>query len=118
MYNQLVRPRARGTVRLASTDPRVDPIVDPNYLGNPIDLETIVYGIKNMITRISTVGPFAKATQRISTAIPGCRKCPNDPNCDSYLRCLVRRMAQAVYRHGLNFFLFILFCFFNKFYGK
>ena len=101
MYNQMVRPRARGSVRLASTDPNVSPIVDPNYLGDPYDMEVIVSGIRNMITRISRVGPFATSARFIDTTVPGCRKCSNDPYCDSYLRCLVRQTAQAVYRQGL-----------------
>ncbi|CAG2161788.1 unnamed protein product [Oppiella nova] len=99
MYNQMVRPRARGTVRLASRDPNVDPIVDPNYLGDPYDMDSTVNGIRNMITRISTVGPFAAQTRRITTTVPGCRKCGYDDECDEYLRCLVRQTAQAVYRH-------------------
>ena len=98
----MVRPRARGTVRLASRDPNVDPIVDPNYLGDPYDMDSTVNGIRNMITRISTVGPFAAQTRRITTTVPGCRKCGYDDECDEYLRCLVRQTAQAVYRHGLH----------------
>ncbi|XP_054169354.1 L-sorbose 1-dehydrogenase-like [Oppia nitens] len=99
MYNQLVRPRARGTVRLSSSDPNAMPLVNPNYLGDPYDMEAMVSGVRNMITRISTTGPFGQQTRRISTTIPGCIKCGNDETCDSYLRCLVRQTAQAVYRH-------------------
>ncbi|CAG2117754.1 unnamed protein product, partial [Medioppia subpectinata] len=99
MYNQMVRPRARGTVRLASSDPNALPIVDPNYLGDSYDMDSTVNGIRNMITRISTVGPFAAQTRRITTTVPGCVKCAGDDTCDSYLRCLVRQTAQAVYRH-------------------
>ena len=41
-----LRPRARGTVRLASADPRARPIVDPNFLGHPDDLATSVEGVR------------------------------------------------------------------------
>lgn len=41
-----LRPRARGSVRLASRDPRVLPVVDPNFLGDPYDLKTSVEGLR------------------------------------------------------------------------
>lgn len=41
-----VRPRARGTVRLRSSDPADRPLVDPNFLGHPEDLKTSVEGVK------------------------------------------------------------------------
>ncbi|RYG90273.1 alanine-phosphoribitol ligase [Loktanella sp. IMCC34160] len=41
-----LRPKARGTVRLRSSDPTALPIVDPNFLGHPDDLKTSVEGVK------------------------------------------------------------------------
>jgi len=41
-----LRPKARGTVRLRSSDPEALPIVDPNFLGHPDDLKTSVEGVK------------------------------------------------------------------------
>lgn len=38
----LVRPLSRGTVRLASADPETAPLVDPNVLAEPYDLEALV----------------------------------------------------------------------------
>ncbi len=43
-YN--MRPRARGTVRLASDDPAERPRVDPNFLGHPDDLARSVEGVR------------------------------------------------------------------------
>jgi choline dehydrogenase len=42
----VVRPRSRGTIRLASTDPAVPPLVDPNYLGDRSDLDRLVQGFR------------------------------------------------------------------------
>jgi choline dehydrogenase len=36
----VARPQSRGSVRLASSDPSVPPIVDPNYLGEEADWKT------------------------------------------------------------------------------
>ena len=42
------RPRSRGTVRLASADPVVYPLIDPNYLSDPGDVDELVQGVKAM----------------------------------------------------------------------
>jgi choline dehydrogenase-like flavoprotein len=38
----VLRPRARGSVRLVSPDPQVAPLIDPNFLGHPDDVATLV----------------------------------------------------------------------------
>jgi choline dehydrogenase len=38
----VVRPQSRGTVRLASSDPFADPLIDPNYLADGSDLRRMV----------------------------------------------------------------------------
>ena len=42
----LLRPRSRGTVKLASRDPLVDPLIDPNYLSDGQDLKDGINGFK------------------------------------------------------------------------
>lgn len=41
-----LRPKARGTVRLASGDAARPPLIDPDFMGHPDDLETTVRGLK------------------------------------------------------------------------
>jgi len=41
----LMRPHSRGTVRLASADPRTPPLIDPQYLSDPRDVEVLVEGL-------------------------------------------------------------------------
>lgn len=38
MAPTMVRPKSRGSLTLASADPRVAPVIDPNYLTDPSDL--------------------------------------------------------------------------------
>ncbi len=40
----LLRPKARGEVRLASADPQADPLIDPRFLDNDEDMATIMKG--------------------------------------------------------------------------
>jgi len=42
----LVKPRSRGTVRLASADPSLPALIDPNYLDDPHDRDVLVEGIR------------------------------------------------------------------------
>jgi len=41
-----LRPRARGSVKLRSANPADNPIVDPNFLGDPYDLKTSTEGVR------------------------------------------------------------------------
>jgi len=41
----LTKPKSRGTVRLTSADPLAPIAVDPNYLGDPADLEAYIAGV-------------------------------------------------------------------------
>jgi choline dehydrogenase len=40
----LIYPKSRGTLRLASADPTAAPLIDPQYLSDPADLETLGEG--------------------------------------------------------------------------
>ena len=44
----LLRPKSRGSVRLASKDPMAPPAIDPNFFGDPEDLERLLRGFKLM----------------------------------------------------------------------
>ncbi len=44
----LLRPKSRGSVRLASADPNAAPLIDPNFLAEGDDLERLVRGFKAM----------------------------------------------------------------------
>ncbi|MBI2740644.1 MAG: GMC family oxidoreductase N-terminal domain-containing protein [Rhodospirillales bacterium] len=41
----LMRPLSRGSVRLASADPMAPALIDPNYLSDPSDLESLVRAV-------------------------------------------------------------------------
>ncbi|WP_435256853.1 GMC family oxidoreductase [Thioclava sp. FR2] len=58
-----LRPRSRGTVRLASADPLAAPLIDPNYWADPHDREMSIRGLKlaQEIMRQDALKPFVKA---------------------------------------------------------
>lgn len=45
LNSALMRPRSRGTVRLASNDPKAMPLIDPNYWSDPHDLDMSLKGL-------------------------------------------------------------------------
>jgi choline dehydrogenase len=58
-----LRPRSRGTVRLASADPSRAPLIDPNYCADPRDREMSIRGLKltQEILAQEPLKPFIKA---------------------------------------------------------
>ncbi|MBI1172503.1 alanine-phosphoribitol ligase [bacterium] len=46
LNSALLRPRSRGTVRLASADPKAAPLIDPNYWADPYDRDMSIRGLK------------------------------------------------------------------------
>lgn len=44
MITELFSPRSKGTVTLKSTDPSDNPIIDCNYLSDPLDLLVLTEG--------------------------------------------------------------------------
>ena len=46
MITELFSPRSKGTVTLKSTDPLENPIVDCNYLSDPLDVLVLSEGVR------------------------------------------------------------------------
>ena len=46
LYTNLLRPKSRGGVRLASPDPDKAPLIDPNYLSDPEDRRMAIAGLR------------------------------------------------------------------------
>jgi choline dehydrogenase len=53
-----MRPRSRGSVKLASSDPLAPALIDPNYLAEPVDLDVLVQGVK-LAREIGAAAAFA-----------------------------------------------------------
>jgi choline dehydrogenase-like flavoprotein len=44
----VLRPKSRGSVRLASSDPLAPPLIDPNFLGEREDVDLLIQGFRLM----------------------------------------------------------------------
>jgi choline dehydrogenase len=85
----LVAVRSRGHVRLASSDPRHKPVIDPCYLSDGADIEPLVAGIQ-MAREFASVRPMSKICR--SELAPG-----NDARSDAEIRDFIRQNLTTLY---------------------
>ncbi|MGX7951393.1 GMC family oxidoreductase [Tsuneonella sp. HG249] len=84
----VLRPESRGTVRLANSDPRAAPIIDPNFLAEERDMAVLRAGV-----RLSHRIAEAPALQEFDPK----DRYPIDINDDAQLDELIRNRADTVY---------------------
>lgn len=63
LNSAFLRPRSRGTVRLASSDPMAAPLIDPNYWEDPYDRAMSIKGLRmaREIMAQEALKPFVRA---------------------------------------------------------
>jgi choline dehydrogenase-like flavoprotein len=84
----LLRPKSRGSVKLRSSNPDDAPLIDPNFFGEPEDLEVLVKGFK--LTRQIMDAP-ALAARRHAELFSA------DARTDEQIRQLLRERSDSVY---------------------
>ena len=91
----LLRPRSRGTVRLASGDPDDAPLIDPRFLTDRHDIDTLVEGMK-FSASLENTGTFRRHG---ITVIPAERyHCKDfEPFSDGYFECAITHYTNTVY---------------------
>src|ERR1700732_4805726 len=84
----VLRPKSRGSVWLQSADPLAPPAIDPNFLGEDSDLETMVAGFK--MTKRLLDAPALKALQTSDVFTEGVES-------DADIRKVLRERVDTVY---------------------
>jgi choline dehydrogenase-like flavoprotein len=88
VYVCVLRPKSRGTVRLAGADIRSAPLIDPQFLSDPDDMETLVRGT-TLVRRILHARPMMPfAGQAVHDG---------DDTQDAELRAVIRARADTIY---------------------
>ena len=85
----LLRPRSRGSVKLASKDPMAAPLIDPNFLGERDDLDRMVSGFKltrAILAQPALAGLGGKATANWAQA-----------STDTQIETFIRDHADTIY---------------------
>jgi choline dehydrogenase-like flavoprotein len=84
----MLRPNSRGSVALAGPDPLLAPRIDPNFLGDDADLETMVGGFKT--TRRLMEAPALRALQKKDMFTSNVKT-------DDDIRAILRARVDTVY---------------------
>jgi len=88
IHSSIMRPKSRGAVKLADSDPRSAPLIDPNYLSHPDDIKVMLQGLKKAL-QIMQSSAF--------DAIRGDMVYPLDINNDEQLIEFIRQTADTEY---------------------
>jgi choline dehydrogenase-like flavoprotein len=85
----LLRPKSRGTLRLASRDPQVAPLIDPAFLQDPDDMARLVRGFKLMRSLLQqpALARFGGSESRASA----------DAQSDAQIEQFIRGHADTIY---------------------
>jgi len=92
----LLHPQNEGEIRLQSKDPLVPPLIDPRYLQNDADVETLFRGLKIMIDAALTTKPLQQYGAALAeNPMPGC----DDKKLysDDYWRCVATNRVFTLY---------------------
>ncbi|TKV80749.1 glucose-methanol-choline oxidoreductase [Bradyrhizobium elkanii] len=84
----LLRPKSRGSVALTGSEPMQAPLIDPNFLGEEDDLESMVAGYKT--TRRLMEAPALRALQQKDVFTSNVRT-------DDDIRSILRERVDTVY---------------------
>jgi choline dehydrogenase-like flavoprotein len=87
-----LRPKSRGTLRLASRDARDAPLIDPRFLSAEEDMETLVRGFK-LVRRIFAQPAFAPW----DGANPARELYYANVRTDDEIRAAIREHADTIY---------------------
>lgn len=103
MNIELLHPRSRGSVTLASSSPLDFPVIDPNYFSDPegIDLENVYKGVEVALRFNNT--PTFRDLEAHLLVIPY-------PNCDSEFTqlskpwwiCAIKTLSSTVRKMDLH----------------
>ncbi|XP_066966829.1 glucose dehydrogenase [FAD, quinone]-like [Macrobrachium rosenbergii] len=90
------RPRSRGSVTLASSDPNVPPLIDPNYLADPNDIKILFRGIQKCMEIANTPALRDEFGARFNdNVVPGCEHVVFGSY--AYWECFIRQLAATAF---------------------
>ena len=90
-----VRPKSRGHIAIKSSDPFEDPLIYPNYFGDPQDLDVVVDGYNMGMKALQTRSLRNAGFKINSTPAPGCESYTFAS--DEYWVCLARNYTQPIF---------------------
>lgn len=91
----LLRPKSRGSVRLASKNYLDDPLIIPNHFHEREDIETVIRGLRYQLKFRKTKAFKEAGATLMNFDLPECRKYPLES--DDHLKCYITYMGANCY---------------------
>ena len=90
----LLRPKSRGYIKLRSTDPNIQPIIQPNYLSHSDDVKTLVEALK-ISYKISQSKTFE--SNGIEATVDKHHCGDMTPFSDDYFKCMIEHWTGHIW---------------------
>ncbi|XP_014292943.1 glucose dehydrogenase [FAD, quinone] [Halyomorpha halys] len=90
-----IHPTSRGTVRLRDTNPLSPPLMDPQYMTTPTDIEASMRTIQFVSQLLQTKSMQRIGAQLITTLLPLCSN--YTVMSDEYALCLLQQYSVTIY---------------------
>ncbi|KAF7268446.1 hypothetical protein GWI33_018424 [Rhynchophorus ferrugineus] len=96
----MLRPKARGEIKLRSKNPLEYPLLYHNYLDNEHDVNVLREGLKAAIAFGNTeaLKRFGTRFYEKQNRVPNCKHLP--PYTDEYWNCFVRQYTLSIYHYS------------------
>lgn len=98
VFNTLLNPLSKGTLKLASRDPTVNPSVTSGYFSEPKDIDTIVRGINTIQELIESPAMKNVSASFLKFDIPECNQI-SFPS-DDYWKCYIKYLTASEWHFG------------------
>ncbi|XP_076256250.1 glucose dehydrogenase [FAD, quinone] [Rhynchophorus ferrugineus] len=100
IFPMMLRPKARGEIKLRSKNPLEYPLLYHNYLDNEHDVNVLREGLKAAIAFGNTeaLKRFGTRFYEKQNRVPNCKHLP--PYTDEYWNCFVRQYTLSIYHYS------------------
>jgi len=91
----LLHPLSRGNIRLKSRNPRDPPIISANYFSHPLDVKTLIAGIRTSLALADTPPFLQFGSKFYNKPLEFCSSF--EPYSDGYWECAMRYTTSTLY---------------------
>ncbi|KAK7496660.1 hypothetical protein BaRGS_00012067 [Batillaria attramentaria] len=95
-FATMLLPDSVGTIRLRSTNPEDDPLIDPNYFDKPGDIEQVLYGVRECQALTTTPTMQKVGAKLVDKPVKACLA-KHKYDTDDYWRCHIRSALLTLY---------------------
>uniref|UniRef100_A0A1A9WC61 Glucose-methanol-choline oxidoreductase N-terminal domain-containing protein n=1 Tax=Glossina brevipalpis TaxID=37001 RepID=A0A1A9WC61_9MUSC len=99
IFPMILRPKSRGRIKLKSKNPYEYPLIYPNYLAHPYDVDITVRGILKVLNIIDQPAFRKLNATLLNRLIPACRSY-GDATSLAYWECYARHFTQTIYHYA------------------